>query len=157
MAQLGYETLAASTLGLVNQPAILIKFPQEQFEDLLAYVPKNTSNDEPITVLGTSMGAEYAFHFATEYDVIDNVVLIAPSAYTFFGLNFKNHGSSWIGRAKRFFFVNVQKSSFLIFITSMLIPSVTESPSIPRGSYNCAVEVDTYIRSRLRIPEPISL
>ncbi|XJS11729.1 acyl-CoA thioester hydrolase/BAAT C-terminal domain-containing protein [Aerococcaceae bacterium WGS1372] len=42
---------------------------------------------EPLTVYGASKGAELALNLGVNYDEIDHLVLMAPSAYNFFGLN----------------------------------------------------------------------
>lgn len=44
--------------------------------------------DGPVTVIGTSKGAELGANLAVRYPEIDNLVLFAPSEYTYAGLEF---------------------------------------------------------------------
>lgn len=48
----------------------------EQLEDVLKYINKTIENKNPITVLGTSKGAEYALNLASKYEEISNLILI---------------------------------------------------------------------------------
>ena len=151
LAKEGYETLAVFMFGMKNQQKTLVKIPLEQFEDVLKYVNKNIEGKMPITVLAASKGAEYALNLATKYDEISNLVLIAPSAYTFAGLDFDNYGSSWTWKGKEIEFVDVKKSSFLTFIKNIIVPIIIKSPVQYKAIYDDAVEQDLE-RTRKLIP-----
>ena len=128
LAKEGYETLAVFMFGMKNQQKTLVKIPLEQFEDVLKYVNKNIEEKTPITVLAASKGAEYALNLATKYDEISNLILIAPSAYTFAGLDFDNYGSSWTWNGKEIEYIDIKKSSFLTFLKNILVPMIIKSP-----------------------------
>lgn len=151
LAKEGYETLAVFMFGMKNQQKILVKIPLEQFEDVLKYVNKNIEGKTPITVLAASKGAEYALNLATKYDEISNLVLIAPSAYTFAGLDFDNYGSSWTWKGKEIEYVDIKNSSFLTFIKNIIVPIIIKSPVQYKAIYDNAAEQDLE-RTRKLIP-----
>lgn len=142
LAKEGYETLAVFMFGMKNQPKTLIRIPLEQFEDVLEYINKTIKSKKPITVLGASKGAEYALHLATKYEEISNLILIAPSAYTFAGLDSNEYGSSWTYKNKELPFIDMKKSSFLAFIKNIIIPTLVKSPIQYKESYASAVKQD---------------
>lgn len=142
LAKNGYETLAVFIFGMKNQPKTLARIPLEQFEDVLKYVDTVIENKEPITVLGASKGAEYALNLAGKYNRISNVILFAPSAYNFAGLDFNDYGSSWTWKNKEMPFIDIKKSSFLALIKNMLIPMLVKSPIKYKETYSSAVAQD---------------
>lgn len=151
LAKEGYETLAVFMFGMKNQQKTLVKIPLEQFEDVLKYVNKNIEGKTPITLLAASKGAEYALNLATKYDEISNLVLIAPSAYTFAGLDFDNYGSSWTWKGKEIEYVDIKNSSFLTFIKNIIVPIIIKSPVQYKAIYDNAAEQDLE-RTRKLIP-----
>lgn len=48
----------------------------------------------PLTVLGSSKGAELTANLAKRYPEIDNIVLYSPSEYTYAGAQYENRGQS---------------------------------------------------------------
>ena len=142
LAKEGFETIDVFMFGMKNQQKTLVKIPLEQFEDVLKYVNKNIEGKMPITVLAASKGAEYALNLATKYDEISNLVLIAPSAYTFAGLDFDNYGSSWTWKGKELEYIDIKNSSFLTFIKNIIVPIIIKSPVQYKAIYDNAVEQD---------------
>lgn len=151
LAKEGYETFAIFMFGMKNQPHTLARIPLEQFEDVLKYLDRTGEGKEPITVLGASKGAEYALNLACKYDRISDLILIAPSAYTFAGLDFKNYGSSWTWKNEEIPYIDIKKSSFSVFLKDMLIPMRIKSPIEYKGIYDSAVSQDSD-RNKKRIP-----
>lgn len=95
LAEAGYDTYALFFFGMPNQQPMLSRVPLESFEEVISQVAA-TNDGGPLTVMGTSKGAEYAANAATRYaDDIDNLILIAPSAYSFPGLGREQNVSSW--------------------------------------------------------------
>ncbi|MFL0577219.1 alpha/beta hydrolase family protein [Brevibacterium luteolum] len=95
LAEAGYDTYALFFFGMTNQQPMLSQVPLESFEEVISQVAA-TNDGGPLTVMGTSKGAEYAANAATRYaDDIDNLILIAPSAYSFPGLGREQNVSSW--------------------------------------------------------------
>jgi len=96
LAEAGYEVYSLFFFGPGELPDELMEVPFELFDDFLAYHRDNSQTDGPITVLGASKGAELTLNLATRYDEIDNIILYAPSVYSFFSLDQRNSDqSSW--------------------------------------------------------------
>lgn len=142
LAKEGYETLAVFMFGMKNQPKTLVRIPLEQFEDVLKYINKTITDNQPITVSGVSKGAEYALNLASRYEEISNLILIAPSAYTFAGLDSRNYASSWTYKNKELPFVDIKKSSFLTLIKNIVIPILIKSPIQYKETYASAIKRD---------------
>lgn len=149
LAEEGYETLAVFMFGMKNQQKTLVRIPLEQFEDVLKYVKNNIEKKEPITVLGASKGAEYTLNLATKYEEISNIILIAPSAYNFSGLDFNNYGSSWTWKNEEVPFIDIKKGSFFAFLKNMLIPMITKAPIQYKKIYDSSIKADTESAKKL--------
>ena len=149
LAKEGYETFALFMYGMKNQEQTLRKIPLEQFEDVIKYINKNIKDNKPISVLGASKGAEYALNLASKYPEIDNLILMAPSAYTFAGLDFKDYGSSWTYEGKELPYIDIKKSSFKSFLNNIVIPAVMKSPISFKDTYNTAIEKDATSQEKL--------
>lgn len=80
----GYDVLALYFFGQPGQQDSLADVPLEFFTEALALA----DDDGPVTVIGTSKGAELGANLAVRYPEIDNLVLFAPSEYTYAGLQF---------------------------------------------------------------------
>ena len=142
LAKEGYETLAVFMFGMKNQQKTLVKIPLEQFEDVLKYVKNNINNKGIITVLAASKGAEYALNLATKYGEISNLILLAPAAYTFAGLDFNNYGSSWTWKNKEIPFIDLKKASILTLVKNIFIPMQIKSPVKYKEIYDSAMKQD---------------
>ncbi|EFA90270.1 alpha/beta fold hydrolase [Peptoniphilus lacrimalis] len=149
LAKEGYETFALFMFGMKNQEQTLRKIPLEQFEDVINYINKNIKDNKPISVLGASKGAEYALNLASKYPEIDNLILIAPSAYNFAGLDFKDYGSSWTYKGKELPYIDIKKSSFNSFLKNILVPAIIKSPISFKDTYNSAIEKDSSSQEKL--------
>jgi len=143
-AEEGYETLSVFMFGMNNQPKELSKVPLEQFADVLDYINNNIEDDDPITIMGASKGAEYVLNLAAKYDEISNVILLAPVAYSFSGLNNDNvsSSSSWTWENKEVPYVDIKKASFGAIFKSMLFPMMIGSPVTFRDIYAAALDAD---------------
>lgn len=158
LAMEGCETLAVFMFGMKNQPKTLTKVPLEQFEDVLRYIRPKIGT-EPITILGTSKGAEYALNLATKYPEISNLILIAPSAYNFAGLDFDHYGSSWTWQGKELPYIDLKDNSFIKVFKSILLPALLKSRShIKRCMTQRSKKIRSEIKSgsRFKIQKPIS-
>ena len=149
LAEEGYETFALFMYGMKNQQQTLRKIPLEQFEDVISYINKNIKDNKPISVLAASKGAEYALNLASKYPEIDNLVLIAPAAYNFAGLDFKDYSSSWTYKGEELPYIDIKKSSFSSFLKNVLVPAITKSPISFKDTYNSAIEKDSTIEEKL--------
>lgn len=112
LAEAGYDTYALFFFGMPNQQPMLSQVPLESFEEVINQVAA-TNDGGPLTVIGTSKGAEYAANAATRYsDDIDNLILIAPSAYSFPGLGQEQNASSWTWQGKDVEMISFQGAGF---------------------------------------------
>lgn len=88
IADQGYEVLALYFWGQDGQAPTLANVPLEQFDEVEAYIQKNVEQPTPITVIGTSKGAEFSAELAAHGFAIDNLVNFAPADHTYFGLDY---------------------------------------------------------------------
>lgn len=142
LAEQGYETLAVFMFGRPHQPKNLVRVPLEQFEDVLDYAYHFIEKEAPLTVFGASKGAEYALNLATKYEDIDQLILFAPSSYTFAGLDFQDYGSSWTWKGKEVPYIDMQKASFDAFFRNILFPAITQGPIGYTEVYDAAILMD---------------
>ncbi|MHA2788575.1 acyl-CoA thioester hydrolase/BAAT C-terminal domain-containing protein [Corynebacterium sp. S7] len=80
----GFDVISAYYFGQPGQPEQLVEVPLEIFDEILALI-----DEGPITVIGTSKGAELTANLAARYEEIDHIVLYAPAEYTYAGLSFR--------------------------------------------------------------------
>ena len=141
-AKKGYETLAVFMFGMKNQQESLVKVPLEQFEDVLAYVG-GIKDHEPVTIWAASKGSEYALNLAAKYDDISNLVLVAPSAYSFSGLDFQNQGSSWTWKNKDVSCIDIMKTPMSVTFKKMVFPMIAGAPVSYKDIYDAAIDADS--------------
>lgn len=98
-----------------------------------------------------SKGAEYVLHWATKYPKVTHVVALAPSAYTFAGLDFEKRGSSWTWQRQALPYIDITKSFFDAFLKGIIWPSLTKNIVSYRNTYKTAVEMDEQAEKK-RIP-----
>lgn len=77
----GYEVVAVYYFGQKDQPQAGESIGIEIYEEIYAYIIENCKNTDTITILGASKGAQLALLVSTYYDSVDNLILLAPSAY----------------------------------------------------------------------------
>lgn len=86
LAEQGYDTWALFFFGMPNQSPELARVPLDFFSEALDRIHAE-GTPGPLTVLGASKGAELSAELASTYPQdIDNIVLLAPSAYSYQGL-----------------------------------------------------------------------
>lgn len=149
IAKEGYEVLAVFMFGQKNQQKTLVNIPLEQFEDVLEYIKENKMDNKVLTVLGSSKGAEYALNLATKYEEISNLILLAPAAYNFSGLDFQKKGSSWTYKGEELPYIDTQKVSFSVILKDIIIPNIIGLPFSFTTLYNKAIEEDMDASSKL--------
>jgi dienelactone hydrolase len=108
LASHGYNVLSVPFFGEKGLPARLSRIPLEIFEKVFAWLSNNpiTAGKE-IQILGISKGAELALVLASRYPSITRMVLLAPHAYCFQGIAFKNE-SSWTYAGKDLPFIRLK-------------------------------------------------
>lgn len=88
LAEEGYEVLSLFFFGQPNQVPTLANVPLEQFDEVVDYVQVQVADPRPLTVVGTSKGAEFAALVAAHDFPVDNVIAFAPAHYSYPGLDF---------------------------------------------------------------------
>lgn len=88
LARDGYEVLSLFFFGQPNQKPTLANVPLEQFDEVIDYIDSNVEGPGPVTVIGTSKGAEFAELLAAHGYPMDNLVAFAPAHYSYSGLDF---------------------------------------------------------------------
>ena len=121
LASHGFNVLSVAYFGQKGLPDKLSEIPLEYFEKVFAWLSKNpVTKDKEIQLFGISKGAELSLLLASRYPFITKVVAMAPHAYCFQGIAFKNV-SSWTYQAESLPFIQL-KNRWLIanMISSML-------------------------------------
>lgn len=101
LAQSGHEVLSLFYFGQPEQPETLNRVPVETASLAIDWAEKNAANAanaataEPVTLVGTSKGAELAALLPTYEPRVDNVVLFAPVDHVTQGLDQVDVASSW--------------------------------------------------------------
>ncbi len=99
LASQGYEVLALFSWGQANQQPVLADVPLEFFAEVLAWRAVHRVGG-PLTVVGTSKGAELALVLQERYPEVDNVVLYAPTRHSWLGLDYGAVRPSWRWRGE---------------------------------------------------------
>lgn len=140
-AKEGYETLSVFMFGMKNQHEKLTKIPLEQFEDVLEYA-NGIEDHDPISIWAASKGSEYALYLASKYDDISGLVLTAPSAYSFSGLDFNDPGASWTWEGEEVPCIDIMKTPLSVTFKSMILPMIVEAPVAYKEVYDAALAAD---------------
>ncbi|MCZ0716821.1 alpha/beta fold hydrolase [Aerococcus kribbianus] len=153
IAQAGYEVYALFYFGMPKQPQTLAEVPLDFFGDFLELIDE----DQPLTLVGSSKGAELALNLATIYpDAIDQVVAFAPTSHSFFALDTKNmKQSSWAYQGKPLPYLKQTVASFSSFI-KMISGFVFLTPVHFTATYASVLErsaVEDLEASRIKVED----
>jgi len=143
LARSGVEVYSLFFFGQDGQQSALREVPLEFIEEVLPEAP------HPITVRGASKGAELALNLAARYPEIDNVIAVAPSAYSFNGLDYTSSSdrsphSSWRWRGEPVPYVPFAADATVMMRTigGSLLGFPTSSRAMYDASLNKASESD---------------
>lgn len=100
LAREGHEVLSLFYFGQPDQPATLDRVPVENALLAIDWAETNAASTDPITVVGTSKGAELAALLPTYEPRIDNAVLFAPIDHVMQGMDQRNVVSSWTSQGQ---------------------------------------------------------
>lgn len=153
-AEQGYDTWALFFWGMPNQAAELDRVPLEFFNEALERI-KAEGPQGPLTVMGTSKGAELAAELAVAYPQdIDNLILKAPSAYTFQSLTEKfDNTSSWMHNNQEVPWINLRQSSRGAAL-SMMAHQLLGFPTSFREVFTTAEQnADNREQARIRVED----
>ena len=85
----GYDVLGLYFFGQPGQKEFIDEVPLEFFDEVIAYANEKGNGVQPLTVIGTSKGAELTANLAARYPEISNIVLYAPGDHTYGNLNYQ--------------------------------------------------------------------
>ncbi len=142
LAQQGYEVFSLFYFGQQNQPEVLNEVPLEFFQEFYLFAQEKGFDTQTITVIGTSKGAELALLLSKYYGQIKNIILYAPSAYVFHGLNTKDYQhstSSWTYNKQEIPYISFRNSSVNSFLT-MFSAMIFNYPMSFYNQYKTAIE-----------------
>ncbi|AKK07846.1 alpha/beta fold hydrolase [Corynebacterium testudinoris] len=89
LSEQGYHAVALYFFGQDGQQRTLSQVPLDFFDEALAWIDaREELAGGPLTVIGTSKGAELTANLAARYPEIDNIVLYTPGDHTYSGLSF---------------------------------------------------------------------
>ena len=148
LADDGYEVLSLFFFGQPNQKPTLANVPLEQFDEVADYIDKNIEragekdgdDAAPVTVIGTSKGAEFAELLAARGYPVDNLVAFAPAEYSYSGLDFSSRGEelpSFTDRGETVGYASFRESSISAG-AKMLWDMSTSYPVSYRATYEAA-------------------
>lgn len=140
LADDGYEVLSLFFFGQPNQKPTLANVPLEQFDEVTDYVKENTEGEGPVTVIGTSKGAEFTELLAARGYSVDNLVAFAPAEYSYGGLDFSSRGEelpSFTDRGETVGYASFRESSISAG-AKMLWDMSTSYPVSYRATYEAA-------------------
>lgn len=141
LAGQGHEVYSLFFFGQENQPEALEQVPLEFFGEVTELIEQGAVRPGPLTVIGTSKGAELALLLAEHYPEIDNVVLFAPTMYAFQGLGAAWPGSSsWSLEGEELPYLSFQSASLVGGLGSQLSAWVFDHPTAYRPTYESVVE-----------------
>ena len=88
LASEGYDVYAMRLFSGPNQSPELIEIPVEMFEEALEFISSAAEAPSPLTLIGSSKGAEFSLLLSTVYpDAIDHLVLYVPSSHVWSGVS----------------------------------------------------------------------
>lgn len=155
-AREGYEVLSLFSYGMPNQQPSLSKIPLDFFDEVLTYIDTHISEPVPITLYGGSKGAELILNLANYYPEIDHLILMAPSAYNFNGLDYENLASSWTYKGKELPYVTTMKASFPTYI-AFVVGMMTGAPTSYEPLYRTAVDNTGDLTDKTILQKPVDV
>lgn len=100
LAGQGHDVMALFFWAAPGQQPRLANVPVDFFDEALDMARDAVASIEPLTVIGTSKGAELALVLAEHYDQITNLVLFSPTTHRWQGLDFRSEPPSWTYRGQ---------------------------------------------------------
>lgn len=140
----GYEVLSLYFFGQPNQEPSLVDVPLDHFRETTTYIADHVEDSGPVTVIGTSKGAELALLLAAHAEAagfaVDNVVGFAPAHYSYSGLDMRRGmgAPSFTLGGEPVPFASLRNISMLTG-WKLMWDSMTGYPTSYRASYEQAV------------------
>lgn len=122
--------------------------PLEFFSD---FIDAFTLEDEPLTVIGYSKGAELALNLTNYYSTIENLILYTPGEYSYMGLEFSEEsGSSWTWQGEELPYISFDDASGWS-LTKMMVDMLIARPVEYRETYETAVKKTQIFKTLLAL------
>lgn len=100
LAREGHEVLSLFYFGQPEQQPTLDRVPIETARRAIDWAEANAEQADPVTIVGTSKGAELAALLPTYEPRVDNLVLFAPIDHVMQGMDQRDVVSSWTYRGE---------------------------------------------------------
>lgn len=140
LASHGFNVLSLAYFNDKGLPKKLAEIPLEYFERVFQWLEKNPiTKGTDIYVHGTSKGGELALLLASRHPIIKKVVAVAPHAYCFQGLNYRNV-SSWSYEGKAMPFIRLK---YRVFFKDMIDCFIKNKPFGYTNTYKTGVDAAT--------------
>ncbi|MGO1580295.1 MAG: alpha/beta hydrolase family protein [Peptoniphilaceae bacterium] len=149
LSQKGYDVYAMYYFGAKNQEKELSRIDINIFEDIIKEIKKEKSQLGPVTLVGSSKGAELSLLLSNYYK-IDNLILYSPSSYIWQGLSqdYKDIHSSWLKDGKEIKYLSTSKIGFPI-IFGLMKNGILNKPLDIGKIYEYVIEntenIDSYL------------
>ncbi len=107
----GYEVYAMHIYKWVRQTNSKEQVPLELFAELYQYIQWTAQSPKPLTIYGSSLGAELGLLLASTFpEQVDHLILFAPSAYVFQNIYSNPPCSPWTFQGKELPFISTDGS-----------------------------------------------
>ncbi len=136
----GYEVYAMHFFGQLNQQIQPERIPLEFFAELYLYIQRTAQSRKPLTIQGTSLGAELGLLLASTFpEQVDHLILYTPSAYVF-NLPLGPQDSPFSFQGKELPYISIKASEELY--TKFLIAFRDNTPTGTVELYRYGIEHD---------------
>lgn len=139
LASAGHEVMALFYFGQPDQPEVLNRVPVETASRAIDWAEANAGGADPVTVVGTSKGAELAALLPAFEPRVDNVVLFAPIDHVTQGLDQRDVASSWTHGGQEVPYVAFRDAPDFTPLLRLMSASVFGYPSHLRPVYEAAL------------------
>ena len=140
LARAGHEVLALFYFGQPGQPGQLSRVPVETVTHALDWAEQRGISTEPVTLVGTSKGAELAALLPGYEPRVDNVVLFAPVDHVTQGLDMRDPASSWTFRGQEVPYLAFTDATDLMPTLGLTAATVLGYPMHLRPVYESVID-----------------
>ena len=140
LARAGHEVLALFYFGQPGQPGQLSRVPVETVTHALDWAERRGISTEPVTLVGTSKGAELAALLPGYEPRVDNVVLFAPVDHVTQGLDMRDPASSWTFRGQEVPYLAFTDATDLMPTLGLTAATVLGYPMHLRPVYESVID-----------------
>lgn len=140
LATEGHEVLSLFYFGQPGQPEQLSRIPLETATHALDWAEESGISTDPVTLVGTSKGAELAALLPGYEPRVDNVVLFAPIDHPTQGLDMRDTASSWTFQGQEVPYLAFTDATDLTPTLGLTAATVLGYPMHLRPVYEAAID-----------------